>query len=70
MASVGESQEYQRLRNEYHQTIRVLSVIVGQLLKHERGDTIEISDKALLEAPDIEAWRDTDRALTCIRVVL
>jgi len=57
-----------RLRNEYHQTLRVLAVVVEQLLKQENGDTIEIDDDALLNAPDLVAWRDRAKNRTSIKV--
>lgn len=71
MATVGDTisrSEYTRVRNELHQTVRVLSVLAELLLKETDGQTLEIDDMALLDAPDLKAWRDTKRNVTCISI--
>lgn len=49
-------------------TVRVLSVLAEQLLKHVGGDELQISDEQLSDPPDLIAWRDEERAMTFIKI--
>lgn len=46
------------VEKEYRVTILVLSVIIEQLLRTTGGQTVEITDQALADAPDLRAWRN------------
>lgn len=50
--------EYVRLRNEYHVTLRVLAVVAERLLESGNLDMLVLSDEEVLNAPDLEAYRD------------
>lgn len=55
--------EYVRLRNEYHVTQRVLALVLEQLFEHIGGEILELTDEAVLNAPDLLAWRDDKRCV-------
>ena len=46
------------LEVEYDMTVRVLAVLVEMNQQLSRSDEIHISDDALLDQPDLTAWRD------------
>jgi hypothetical protein len=58
--------EFARLRSEYHITLRVLALLVEQLTEHE--EVIVISDAALLQSPDLFAWRNEEDSCIALQV--
>ena len=56
------------LEKEYRVTLLVLSVVAEQLLRNTGGTSVEISDTALADAPDLKAWRNEDRLTVEIAV--
>jgi hypothetical protein len=56
------------VEREYFVTVRALAVSVERLLQITRGDTLEISDANLADAPDLQAWRNADRNSVEIKV--
>jgi hypothetical protein len=56
------------LRREYTITVRALAVAVERLLQATGGDSLEISDEAINAAPDLRAWRNSDRRTVEIQV--
>lgn len=60
--------EYVRMRNEYHVTLRVLALVVEQLLTQTKSEILELTDEAVLNAPDLTAMRDSDKGIIGLRV--
>ena len=60
MSAAEEPEDLAQLlavKREYGVTVRVLAVVIELLLIEVGGDTVEISDEALADAPDLKAWR-------------
>lgn len=53
-------EEYVRLRNEYHITVRALAVLTETILQLTGWDAIEVDDETLLHGPQLRAYRDGD----------
>jgi len=64
----AELAELRAFKAEYSVTVRVLAVVVEQLLAEVGGDTIEITDEALENSPDLKAWRIPDLSTVAITV--
>lgn len=56
------------IEQEYRVTVVVLAIVVEQVLKSTGGVSVEISDEALSNAPDLKAWRNDDRSTVEISV--
>jgi len=65
---VDEMARLRALQREYAVTVRALAVAVERLLEFTGGDSLEISDQALSNAPDLRAWRNDDRSTVEIAV--
>lgn len=46
------------VEKEYRVTVLVLSIVIEQLLRTTGGTSVEITDEALMDAPDLRAWRN------------
>lgn len=69
IAELGE--EWARLKGvekEYQVTVRVLAVLAERLLALTGGDVVTVTDRALAESPDLNAWRDT--AITGVAIAV
>lgn len=49
-----------RIQREYYALVRVLPIVIEQLLRFTGGEGVEVSDEALADAPDLDAWRDEE----------
>ena len=49
------------IQREYYMTVRVLGNAIEQLLRFTGGESLEVTDAALADAPDLDAWRNDDR---------
>jgi hypothetical protein len=52
----------QAVQREHWVTLNVLGIVVEQLLALTGGETVEIADSALADAPDLQAWRNAARS--------
>jgi hypothetical protein len=71
LASVGQTfeEQYRDLKAEYHMTIKVLAVLAEIILSRRPNDSdLVISDEALLDCPDLVAWRDPATYTTHIKI--
>lgn len=63
--------ELDRLRiieAEYSVTVKVLAVVVELFMAAAAGDSIEITDSAVHDAPELQAWRVKDHGSVVITV--
>lgn len=63
---VDESSLLHVLQAEYRITVRVLSLLAERLAQATGQSRIEISFEALMDTPDLHAWRDNQRSAVMI----
>lgn len=61
-------EEYQRLRQEYHVTLRVLACVVEKLQGLTQQDMTLLDDYELLHSPDLQGYRDEDSNVIALTV--
>lgn len=63
--------EHARLRNierEYAVTVRVLAVVVERAIENANAHGLVVTDEALMNAPDLRAWREQEKYQVVIQV--
>jgi hypothetical protein len=55
------------LEVEYDMTVRVLAVVVEMVQQLSHATEIHISDSAVVDQPDLTAWRDAEAGIIVLR---